>query len=157
MKKWSLILYSLADAKSAPSYSSDLHLSVFQNRPNSSKICSKKFLNKKKDQNGICLIKKVDKDAICPINHLCSELRNSFCWTKRSSLSTHNSCQLQIIILCCISNLCQILRWTKYKSLIFNIAAYSISLLRLVKIFGILCNLLTFMLKTGKDTFTTHY
>ena len=60
----------MADAKSTPSYSSDLHFSVFQNRPDRgvlifSKICSRSSKPRKKVKNGICPIKKFDIDAIC--------------------------------------------------------------------------------------------
>ena len=51
-KAYSLWVF-MADTKSTLSYSSNLHFSVFQNRPNRGalmcwKICSKKFKNKKK-------------------------------------------------------------------------------------------------------------
>ena len=54
----------MADAKSTPSYSSDLHFSVFQNRPDRGLLIMfekmfKKFWNKKKVKNGNCPIKKV--------------------------------------------------------------------------------------------------
>ena len=53
------------DAKSTTSYSSDLHFSVFPNRPNRGALICLKFFLKiskigQKFKNGICRIKKVD-------------------------------------------------------------------------------------------------
>ena len=64
----------LADAKSTPSYSSGLHLSVFQGKSKRGafKMFEKYVLKistiSNNAENGICPIKKVVNDAICPIN-----------------------------------------------------------------------------------------
>ena len=60
---WNVFCALVADAKSTPCYSSDLHFSVFQNRPYRgaliySKICSKSYDIRQKVENGIYLIKK---------------------------------------------------------------------------------------------------
>ena len=62
----------MVDAKTTPSYSPDLRFSGLHYRPNRealicSKICQKSSKTSKKVDNVICLIKKVDNDAICPI------------------------------------------------------------------------------------------
>ena len=67
----------VADAKSTPCHSSDLHFSVFQNRPYRaaliySKIYSKSSDIRQKVENGIYLIKKFDNDAVWLI--FCSKL-----------------------------------------------------------------------------------